>query len=215
MICYMPVLECPGVFSMTVNNGWNARRNTGAPTYELTCADDTTVAIHISVYSRSDGAIRPTESRELLELSLRTIGAERHGDLRVVPESGGVQRAFVECEGRDPTGGALFYSLVAIALWQQHFVVCSCSTTRRDSLRLREANRMFASIDRLPARTEGGGDRMGPRPAGADSASQDSAIQTATDIADRPGWLPDPWSRAHERFWDGSGWTHDRRVREG
>ena len=31
-------------------------------------------------------------------------------------------------------------------------------------------------------------------------------------IPERAGWYDDPKTEGQERYWDGTGWTHDRKI---
>ncbi len=124
---------------MLVPQGWKLEMTPDGQ-YELTRPGETGAA-HISVYSRPDSPIGDTEAYDLVAGFLTTISAEGEVMIHVLPEGPDHHRAVARCHnGR-------FHWVVSLALWRQHFALCSC-TAGEGSPILTEAETMFATMRR-------------------------------------------------------------------
>lgn len=142
----MRMLECPGVFTMPVPDGWRALGTPGV-CYEL-LPPRGAGAIHVTVFPRHPAVPRPHEARALLSTF---IGQIRPTDPLVVINEraeGPVQRACARFPGAHENGLPAYW-FAGTVLAPGRFLLCSSTTPPNDPL-LDFAERMFARLTLIP-----------------------------------------------------------------
>lgn len=141
----MPMLECPGVFTMPlVPEGWTATAENNLTFFELqpTSKD---AAVHISVYHRPEpAALEPGQAEGYLRQFVNRTPTKGEPKLVVLPPKGEEQRAFAKYRNRDNNGRVSEWFAGCI-LWRSTMLMCSCNAAPGNP-RLQEGERMIASI---------------------------------------------------------------------
>ena len=139
----MPTLECPGVFSLVLPDGWQV---TGVPgkRYELTPSTSED-SLQISVYDRRAAPITEAEARDLMARFLNSLLPNEAVDMQVIVEDDTQCRAVARCSANDRQSGEQFAWLVFLVLWKTNCLMCTC-TASPDSIMINEAELLFASI---------------------------------------------------------------------
>jgi hypothetical protein len=138
----MPMLQCAGVFTLHLDEGWNV---TGTPGkfYELTRPRED-AALHISVYERRPVPLAAAEPQSLMASFVANLKPDERVQIRVLPESDAQIRAVAACTATDASG-KVFAWLIFLILWKSHFLMCSGNGPPGAAL-LTEAEMLFASI---------------------------------------------------------------------
>lgn len=140
----MPTLECPGVFSLVLPEGWSVTGEHGKR-YELLRPSHSSGALHISIYQRNGTPVTEAEAHDLLSRFLDNLTVTDGGEVLILAESDAQHRAVSRSRTLDPESGNEFGVLAFLVLWKSHFLICTC-TDEPDSPLLDEAEQLFASI---------------------------------------------------------------------
>jgi hypothetical protein len=159
----MPMLECPGVFTMPfVPEGWTATSDREHTFFELQ-PPSRDAAVHVSVYRRTEP--RPLADGDAETLLMKFVARRpTEGSPQVVapPPVGDEHRAFARYVNRDD-GGQLWEWFAACILWPSAMLICSCNGKPGNGV-LRDAETMIASIFEGTAVPPGTGSHSGPVP---------------------------------------------------
>ena len=137
------MLECPGVFlAPFVPEGWTASGEPGS-FYQLEPPTQD-AAIQISVYAKRDPGIGESAARDLLATFLTKAVGTTGGEIRVLDERPGQQRAFSRFT-HPLDDGTPQHWFTACIVWPEHMLMCSYVGGERD---LEAAEAMLASIVR-------------------------------------------------------------------
>jgi hypothetical protein len=139
----MPMLECPGVFTMPfVPDGWTATSD-GDSFYELQ-PPSRQAAVHISVYHRAPSALEPGQAQGFLRKFVDQRPPEGDVQLTSMPPQEDEQRAFAKYRNRNDDGNLTEW-FAACILWRSAMLMCSCNGMPGDAA-LKEGEVMIASI---------------------------------------------------------------------
>jgi hypothetical protein len=141
-MCGVPMLECPGVFTMPfVPEGWTSTSEGNLFELQPPSGD---AAVHISVYSRSPTQLEPGQA----ERHLRKFVERRpiHGNLvlRSLAQKDEEQRAFARYQNWTEDG-VLREWFAGCILWPTAMLMCTCNA-RPGNPALKEGEVMIASI---------------------------------------------------------------------
>jgi hypothetical protein len=141
----MPMLECPGVFTIPlVPDGWTATSEHSNTFFELQPATRD-AAVHISVYDRSEPAVpEHGEAEGFLMRVVQRGPTEGEVKVIVVPQEGEEQRAFAKFFKRDDRG-SLYEWFAGCILWSKTMLICTCNAPPGHPA-LKQGEEMIASI---------------------------------------------------------------------
>jgi hypothetical protein len=139
----MPMLECPGVFTVPlIPEGWTATSE-GDSFFELQ-PPDREAAVHISVYRREPVALEPGQAESYLRKFVERRPPDDPVSVRVVPGEQDEERAFAKYRNRSDDG-KLTEWFAGCILWPAAMLMCSCNAPPGHEA-LKEAEIMIASI---------------------------------------------------------------------